>query len=93
MPAGHFKPVAASQEGIALLQRAGVNGVRHADTSQPVVSEYGVVTAVSNDGSLPADFYEQFASVLAGHRVWERDPAASRPNHTSRMLGDREPFP
>lgn len=24
-------------------------------------------------GSLPADFYEQFASVLAGHRVWERD--------------------
>lgn len=69
----HFKPVAASQEGIALLQRAGVNGVRHADTSQPVVSDYGVVTAVSNDGSLPADFYEQFASVLAGHRVWERD--------------------
>jgi catalase len=69
--------VAASQEGIALLQRAGINGVRHAHTSQPVVGDYGVVTAVSNDGSLPADFYEQFASVLAGHRVWERDTSGA----------------
>ncbi|MDR7300135.1 catalase [Haloactinomyces albus] len=69
----HFKPVAASQEGVALLQRAGVNGVRHADETQQVVTDQGVVTATGTDGSLPSDFIEQFASVLAGHRVWERD--------------------
>lgn len=69
----HFKPVAASQEGVAMLQRAGINEVRQADNSRPVASDYGVVTAVSDDGSLPSEFFEQFASVLAGHRVWERD--------------------
>ncbi|MBA8824419.1 catalase [Saccharopolyspora lacisalsi] len=69
----HFKPVAASQEGVAMLQRAGVNGVRHADDSQSVANDHGVITAVSNEGSLPSEFFEEFASTLAGHRVWDRD--------------------
>ncbi|MBA8824034.1 hypothetical protein FHX42_001363 [Saccharopolyspora lacisalsi] len=69
----HFKPVAASQEGVAMLQRAGVNGVRRADDSQSVANDHGVITAVSNEGSLPSEFFEEFASTLAGHRVWDRD--------------------
>ncbi len=69
----HFKPVAASREGVAMLQRAGVNGVRHADDANPVVTDQGITTATSNDGSLPAEFMEQFATVLARHRVWERE--------------------
>ena len=72
----HFKPVGASDEGTAMLQRAGVTGVRYADDSQRVVNEYGVVTAVSEDGGLPAEFFAQFANVLAGHRVWNRDTTA-----------------
>ncbi len=47
--------------------------MRHADDSQPVANDYGVITAVSDGGSLPSEFFEQFASTLAGHRVWDRD--------------------
>lgn len=69
----HFKPIAASHEGVALLQRAGINGLAHADDAHPVVADKGVVTAVSNGASLPDEFVEQFASALARHRIWERD--------------------
>ncbi|RCW38438.1 catalase [Halopolyspora algeriensis] len=67
----HAKPIAACEEGIALLQRAGVGNIPRAG-SDAAATDKGVVTAAHTDGSLPADFLEQFATVLAGHRVWER---------------------
>ncbi|GAA3358446.1 catalase [Saccharopolyspora gregorii] len=69
----HAKPVGASDEGLALLQRAGLDFVRHAGEGDNVVSDQGVVTAVPGGAGLPAEFIEEFAAVLAGHRVWDRD--------------------
>ncbi|WP_243787875.1 catalase [Saccharopolyspora gloriosae] len=71
----HAKPVAASDEGLALLQRAGVDGVRHAGDGDGVVSDKGVITAAATGGALPDEFMAEFATVLAGHRVWNRDTA------------------
>ncbi|GAB2670442.1 catalase [Saccharopolyspora gloriosae] len=69
----HAKPVAASDEGLAMLQRAGVDKVRHAGEGDGVVSDKGVVTAAATGGALPDGFMAEFAAVLAGHRVWNRD--------------------
>jgi catalase len=72
----HAKPVAASDEGRALLQRAGVDELRHVEEADRVVAHRGVVTAGHTSGSLPPGFLEEFASVLAQHRVWNRDTTA-----------------
>ena len=74
----HAKPVAAGDEGLAMLQHAGVNGVRHAGEGgdgggQDVVADRGVVTANTGGGRLPDGFLEEFAAALGGHRVWNRD--------------------
>ncbi|GAB3289801.1 catalase [Parasphingorhabdus pacifica] len=69
----HAKPVAASDEGLALLQRAGINEIRKSDGRNGVVSDLGVVTAAQTGGSLPPNFVEEFAAALSGHRVWDRD--------------------
>ncbi|MFR9728249.1 catalase [Saccharopolyspora sp. MS10] len=69
----HAKPVGASDEGIALLRRAGLDGLRHAEEGGEVVVDQGVVTAAPGGSGLPPRFVEEFATVLAGHRVWDRD--------------------
>ena len=71
----HAKPVAASDEGLAVLQRAGINDVRQAGASggDGVVADRGVVTAAATGGALPEGFLAEFANALAGHRVWDRD--------------------
>ncbi|MBQ6640018.1 MAG: catalase, partial [Saccharopolyspora sp.] len=71
----HAKPVAASDEGLAVLQRTGINDVRQAGASggDGVVADRGVVTAAATGGALPEGFLAEFANALAGHRVWDRD--------------------
>ena len=71
----HAKPVGAAGEGVALLQRAGINGVRQAGGSDELVTDRGVVTA-TGVGQLPQDFLTEFARALAAHRAWDRDTAA-----------------
>lgn len=71
----HAKPVAATDQGVALLQRAGIDGIRTPETNG-VVTDRGVVLAANTSGSLPENFLAEFASTLAGHRVWERDTAS-----------------
>ncbi|MGP4017128.1 catalase [Saccharopolyspora sp. 5N708] len=72
----HQKPVAASDEGMELLQRAGVAEARQPDGVNGVVAELGVVTAAHTGGALPDGFIEEFAAALGKHRVWERDTSA-----------------
>lgn len=67
----HHKVLAATGDGIALLQRSGVEEARHPNGSG-ISSEKGVITGTRTDGGLPEGLIEQFASALAEHRVWER---------------------
>lgn len=70
----HAKPVAASREGMALLQRAGIYDIRLADERNEVGTDSGVITTTAGPGgSLPQRFITEFVSVLSGHRVWSRD--------------------
>ncbi|MDA3627040.1 catalase [Saccharopolyspora sp. WRP15-2] len=72
----HHKPVAASDEGMELLQRAGVSEARKGSGTDGVVADLGVVMAAHSGGALPEGFIEEFVTVLGKHRVWERDTSA-----------------
>ncbi|MEU5853638.1 catalase [Saccharopolyspora shandongensis] len=72
----HSKPVAASDEGMELLQRAGVAEARKPTGTDGVVTELGVVTAAHTAGALPEGFIAEFAAALGKHRVWERDTSS-----------------
>lgn len=67
----HFKPVGAWGSGVDLLPKAGVPE-RLAEDTNVVVSQ-GVVTTTAAAGDLTDQFADEFAAVLARHRVWERE--------------------
>lgn len=67
----HFKPVGAWGSGVDLLPKAGVPE-RLAEDTNVVVSQ-GVVSTTAAAGDLTDEFAEAFSSVLAQHRVWDRD--------------------
>ncbi|GAA2577034.1 catalase [Actinomadura fulvescens] len=73
----HCKPIAAVDDGIALLERARVAGVRLAgeDTSsdQGVVSDQGVITC---RGPVGATFVDELVNALVLHRHWTREISA-----------------
>ena len=74
----HCKPIAALDEGIALLLASDIAGVQLAgeDAREQVVSDQGVVTAFgsSGDGSRDLDpVAGQFIEAIAQHRHWSRD--------------------
>ncbi|QUH02720.1 catalase [Saccharopolyspora erythraea] len=71
----HAKPVAASDDGLAMLRRAEVSEARES-SGDGVVNDAGVVTAAATGGALPPNFIAEFASALAKHRIWERDTSA-----------------
>ncbi|GAA2792080.1 catalase [Saccharopolyspora taberi] len=73
----HHKPVAASDEGLTLLHRAGADSGRQASEGDGVVTDLGVVTAAGTGGGLPPNFIAEFASLLARHRVWDRDTSST----------------
>ncbi|QFG27566.1 catalase [Actinomadura sp. WMMB 499] len=66
----HCKAVGALDEGIGLLERAGLTGVRFADEGAGgnAVVDQGVVTTRGPGG----DFAERFVDAVAAHRHWTR---------------------
>lgn len=68
----HNKPVAASSEGIELLQQADLEGAMFAGVNMdgPLASEEGVVTAQS--GADMQAFCERLIDAIAHHRHWAR---------------------
>ncbi|WP_375483224.1 catalase [uncultured Mycobacterium sp.] len=69
----HLKPVGAFGAGIELLRKAGV--AEQLADGPDVVSSMGVVSTTAAEDSMPDEFFDAFASVLAKHRVWDRDTA------------------
>jgi catalase len=63
----HGKAIGAIDEGIELLQRAGVSGIRIA--GEGALTDQGVVT---RRGAGP-DFANQLIRAIAAHRHWERE--------------------
>jgi catalase len=63
----HCKPIAATGEGVDLLEAADLEGVTLGTTG--VTSEHGVVTAGGGDLDAAA---EQFLEAIAQHRHWTR---------------------
>ncbi|MUL40585.1 catalase [Streptomonospora sp. PA3] len=69
----HAKPVAALHEGVDVLTAAPLPRLQLAGPADSeAVVDQGVITHRGGD---PARFYDAFARVLAGHRVWDRDAA------------------
>ena len=56
--------------GIELLRKAGI-AEPLADGADVVA--VGVVSTTAAEDTLPDQFFEDFASVLAKHRAWERE--------------------
>ncbi|RRO18943.1 catalase [Saccharopolyspora rhizosphaerae] len=73
----HHKPVAASDEGLEVLRKAGITEQVAAPVEgDGLVAERGVVLAAGTGGALPGQFLEEFAAALGSHRVWDRDTAS-----------------
>ncbi|HSO00564.1 MAG TPA: catalase, partial [Candidatus Nanopelagicales bacterium] len=75
----HYKPIAATGDGVDLLAASSIRGVTlaGAQAPQPVVSDRGVVT--SRGAPLPPAFTDQLIHAIAQHRHWDRPEAASMP--------------
>jgi catalase len=69
----HHKPIAASNEAVALLAAAGIDGIKLADAAAAgaTVSDKGVVT-VAGAPNLK-DLARAFVTAIAQHRHWDRD--------------------
>jgi catalase len=63
--------VAAFGAGIDLLRTAGVD--HPLANSQVVVTSAGVGSTTAAEDSVPEQFFNDFASVLAKHRAWDRE--------------------
>lgn len=66
----HFKPIAASGEGIELLMQSNLPGVDLSQTNGKVSAELGVVT--SRDMSEIEAFSKAFIDAIKEHRYWMR---------------------
>ncbi|NKQ57172.1 catalase [Amycolatopsis sp. K13G38] len=66
----HAKPVAGFGSGLDVLRKAGVTE-RIAEGEQ-VTRDHGVVTSTAAEQSLPGEFFDTFADVIAEHRAWDR---------------------
>ncbi|BBY54832.1 catalase [Mycolicibacillus koreensis] len=70
----HLKAVGAFGAGLTLLRTAGVG--EHLATGTDVLETDGVVTTAAAAGDLVESFFDAFATVLAKHRVWDRQTDA-----------------
>jgi catalase len=66
----HYKPMAASAEGIDLLKQSGLKGIDLGQTNSQMRSELGVV--VSRDPSDIKAFSNAFIEAIKEHRHWMR---------------------
>ncbi|MGW5055318.1 catalase [Actinokineospora sp. NPDC004072] len=67
----HAKAVGGFGAGLDLLRTARVD-VRLAGADEELVVDEGVVSSGRSADALPTAFAEEFAKVVAGHRVWSR---------------------
>lgn len=66
----HFKPIAASGEGVDLLMQSDLKGIDLSQTNGKIGDELGVV--VVRDGSNMEAFAQSFIDAIAEHRFWKR---------------------
>ncbi|GAB3210101.1 catalase [Marinactinospora thermotolerans] len=69
----HAKPIAAMGAGVDVIARLPLPELRLAGGGDGIVTDQGVVTHRNGDDR---EFHETFASLLARHRVWDRDVAS-----------------
>lgn len=66
----HFKPIAASGEGVDLLMQSDLQGIDLSQTNGKIGEELGVV--VVRDASNLKAFAQSFIDAIAEHRFWKR---------------------
>ncbi len=66
----HYKPIAASGEGVDLLVESGLRGIDLGRANGQMSAELGVVT--SRNGSEMEAFSEAFIEAIKEHRFWAR---------------------
>ncbi|MGI8485719.1 MAG: DJ-1/PfpI family protein, partial [Thermomicrobiales bacterium] len=67
----HYKPIAASGDGVAVLKRAIVSAIQLSGAgTEGVASDLGVVS--STESAAGNDFTGQFIAAIAQHRFWDR---------------------
>jgi len=67
---GHYKPIAASGDGVAVLKQAIIPAIKLSGSGTGVVSDLGVVS--STGAAASNDFAKQFIAAIAQHRFWDR---------------------
>ncbi|TXD38395.1 catalase [Lujinxingia vulgaris] len=75
----HYKPIAATAEGVDLLRDAAITGIDLADaqSSDHVKNQHGVISLW--ECSNLADFTTQWLEAIAQHRHWGRDAVGRVP--------------
>lgn len=70
----HLKPIGAFGAGIDLLRAAHIENrlASEGDAATDVVSDQAVVTTTAAADTLPDEFVDELAAVLARHRCWQR---------------------
>jgi catalase len=66
----HGKAIAATGEGVELVEQSDIKGVRITDSDGEVVVDHGVVTVRGGDVMAFADAFKE---VIAQHRFWMRE--------------------
>ena len=66
----HFKPIAASGEGVDLLMESNLQGIDLSQTNGKIADELGVVT--SRNVSEMSAFAQSFLDAIKEHRFWNR---------------------
>jgi catalase len=66
----HFKPIAASGEGVDLLMQSDLKGIDLSQTNGKIGDDLGVV--VVRDASNMEAFTQSFLNAIAEHRFWKR---------------------
>ncbi len=86
----HFKPIAATGEGVDLLMQANLQGIDSSQVNGKMSSQLGVVA--SRDAAEMATFATTFIDAIKEHRFWTRPipGTASVKAAAERMLMEKE---
>jgi catalase len=68
----HAKALAAFGAGLDVLRAAHLDVRLAENAADDVVVDKGVVSTTKAENTVPPQFAERFATLIAGHRVWER---------------------